>query len=173
MTKRLHAIAHESASGRGGRGRREFGNARLPLHDEAHGRVIAGAPGHLPRILELMHKGVGDGRLVARSKQEIFRDMRRGNCFLYEKGGSVVGMAFLVIYDKRMAELRSIYVEDGARSNGGGAALVKAVLRRGKKLGIDEIMLITKKENAPWFMDHGFGAEANNFRMALFAKAGG
>ncbi len=172
MTKRLHAIAHEPEARRGGRGRREFGNAQLPLHDETHGSVIAGTPKHLPRILELMHKGVSEGRLVARSKQEISRDMRMGNCFLYEKGGSVVGMAFLVVYDKRMAEVRSIYVEDGARSNGGGAALVKAVLRRGKDRGIDEIMLITKKENAAWFMGHGFGTEANNFRVALFAKAG-
>jgi N-acetylglutamate synthase-like GNAT family acetyltransferase len=117
-----------------------------------------------------MEKGKNEGMLKERSDADIRRDMHRGNCFLYEKEGLVVGMVFLVVYDKRLAEMRSVYVDDGQRRNGAGPALVRSALARGKELGIESVMIITKKENAAWFGQQGFCNEAHGFRVAMFAK---
>jgi len=165
-----HRLDAATRTGNGSFGRRTSGLP--PAHETiAHGTVVSGSARHLPDILRLMKEGAAEGLLVMRTRTEILKDIRRGNCFLYEKQGAVAGMAFLTVYDRRFAELRSLYVLREERSNGAGPSLVRSVSKRAAELGIAEVMVITTPDRTDWFRKHGFGTEAHGFKVAMFANA--
>ncbi len=114
----------------------------------------------------LMNGGEHAGELIPRSTAEILQDMREGNAFVYRQhaGDGIIGMGFLAVYSRRLAEVRNLYaIVENAES-----ALVGAVAARADELKINETMVISKNGNGSAFAEHGFLQELHGFRVALF-----
>jgi len=159
-----------TTEGCGGRRFKAEPAAEGPLGRKETG-IIMGVERHLTSVLALMKKGERQGWLVHRDVDELREDINKGNCFLYEAGGRIVGMVFLSIYSKRLAEVRSLYVEPGHRANGAGSALVAKAVEKAKERGINEVLAIAKKDKESWFRNQGFTQELHGFRIPLFLRA--
>lgn len=81
------------------------------------------------------------GLLLPRSLGEIYDNIR--DYFVYDRGGEIIGVCALHVCWEDLAEIRSLVVEEGARSKGIGGALVEACLREAKDLGIKRVFLLT------------------------------
>ncbi len=68
----------------------------------------------------------------------------------------IIGCAALVIYSKRLAEVRSLAVSKDAQGKGIATKLIKACLKEAKKQGVKEVLAITGALSL--FEKHGFGA---------------
>ena len=120
-------------------------------------------------IMGLMAKGVREGLLVRRTKADILDDIRDGDCFVFGDR-RIRGMVFLAVYSRKIAELRSLYVEEPLRSRGVGGMLVNAALERARQKKTMEVMTITNKAKERWFGKFGFRQELNDFRVAMFLR---
>lgn len=68
--------------------------------------------------------------LVAKVAAELVEkfDARSDVCFIADRGGEILGSAFVVRKDARTAKLRLVYVEQAARGTGLGKRLVEACM---------------------------------------------
>lgn len=162
MMKRLHAAAPGKAGTAAGRFRAE------PLHENVSVATLA----DIRPVMGLIAKGAAEGKLVPRSSGEVAADIRVGCGFTYRHGREIAGITFLSIYSGALAEVRSFYVAERHRENGAGRALMESALATARKLGIREVLAITKQDNEAWFAKFGF-AQRNGFQTALFRKRDG
>ncbi len=134
------------------------------------GTLRAASEKDIGQIVSLMKKGISEGMLVRRGKKEMEEDIKEGGCFVYEENKRIIGMVFLSVYSKKIAELRSLFVEKRHRGNDIGSLLVKKAVNKARKMKIKELMSITKARNEAWFKRLGFKDELHNFRIALFKR---
>lgn len=80
-------------------------------------------------IRDMLNSGVQEGALKPRKIRK--RNMR--NFVVAEEEGKIVGMASVVVYDRRLAEVRSVYVDPQHRGNGIAKELVTKVTERSVK----------------------------------------
>lgn len=124
------------------------------------------AIGDLPAIKELIERFVEDGILLPRTLQEL-EDLL-DTCFVAEIDGAMVGCAALDIYNRKLAEIRSLAVSPEAQGNGVGKMLVQACVELGRERGILEVMAISASEN--FFKSCGFDFTLPNLRKAFFIQ---
>lgn len=98
----------------------------------------------LESIERLVQKGVEEGVLLGRSKAELEQVL--SNFFVATIQNRIIGCVSLEQYTKRIAELRSIYVEKKYRNRGVAKTLIQKALDRAKTLGIREVITISDKE---------------------------
>lgn len=115
-------------------------------------------------IKRLLTQGVQEGVLKPRQKKELKKNL--GGFVVAEEQGQVVGMASVVVYDRRLAEVRSVYVDPLYRGNGLGKELVARVQEQTvTKLPSSTLFAIT---NAPQlFESDGFSTQQGE-RHILF-----
>jgi amino-acid N-acetyltransferase len=77
-----------------------------------------------------------------------------GDFLVAERGGTLVGVIGLEIYDDR-GLLRSAAVDAGERGTGVGAALVGALIETSRARGLKELVLLTTTADR-WFTRFGF-----------------
>ena len=70
------------------------------------------------QVKELIQLGVEEGTLQPRRKKDIKKAIKRGRIAVAEENGSLVGTAGIVVYDRRIAEVRSLYVTPNQRGKG-------------------------------------------------------
>lgn len=121
-------------------------------------------------IQKIISKGALEGKILNRTKKEIQLLIKQKDIFVAKKEGKIIGVIALDYYSKRFSELRTLFVLKEHRSNGTGALLVNALLKKAKEKKIKEIMTITTKETSEWFKKQGFGEEAHNLKVALFKE---
>jgi len=80
----------------------------------------------------MLGHGVTEGALKPRSRWDIARNLR--NFVVAENEGHIFGMASITIYDKRIAEIRSVYVSPAHRKNGTAKELIHKVMKKPKKV---------------------------------------
>src|SRR5438093_1613580 len=95
-------------------------------------------------IFDLITKGVKEGGLLSRSKDEIKRLI--DNFFVCKVNGKVLGCIGLDIYTPKIAELRSLFVLKENRREGIASKLIKKCLKEAKLKGIREVITISDKE---------------------------
>ena len=122
--------------------------------------------GDLPAIEALIERFVEDGILLPRTYQEL-EDLL-GNCFVAEIDGQMVGCAALDIYNRKLAEIRSLAVDPSAQGNGVGKLLVQACIDLAQEREVLEVMAISASED--FFKSCGFDFTLPNLRKAFFIQ---
>ena len=103
-------------------------------------------------IHALIAAHVDDGHLLPRERSEILARVHR--FVVAVDGPSVVGCADLAPLSRRVAEVRSLVVDEEARSLGAGRALVDELIRRATAAGFDTLCAFTHA--ARYFVHLGF-----------------
>lgn len=120
----------------------------------------------LPAIEALIERFVEDGILLPRTFQEL-EDLL-GNFFVAEVNGQMLGCAALDIYNRKLAEIRSLAVAPEAQGKGAGKLLVEACIDLAQEREILEVMAISASEN--FFKSCGFDFTLPNLRKAFFIQ---
>ena len=103
-------------------------------------------------IHRLVSEHLTEGRLLPRSRDEIAS--RIGRFLVAVAHGGVVGCADLAPLSRRVAEVRSLVVDHGARSCGIGRQLVKELERRALVSGFETLTAFTHTPG--YFVQLGF-----------------
>lgn len=107
---------------------------------------------------------VDQKRILPRTIDEL-RDLLP-HAFLAELDGRVVGFAALEIYSRKLAEIRSLAVDDSQRGKGIGRSLVDACLERARERNVFEVMVVTSED--AFFQRCGFHYTLPGEKRALF-----
>ncbi|MDU0114609.1 argininosuccinate lyase [Psychrosphaera aquimarina] len=92
-------------------------------------------------IFELVNEWAAKGEILPRSQDNIIHDIQ--NFVVAEIGGKVVGCASLYIYEKSLAEIRSIVVQEEFQRQGQGIALVQYLLEFAHQMELKDIIVLT------------------------------
>ena len=91
---------------------------------------------------ELVSSEVKDGIILNRTEDEVATNIR--SYVLAKDEGKIVGYAALHIHSRRLAEIRSLIVEEAYRGQNIGHELVEFTLNEAKALGVEEdVMVLT------------------------------
>jgi argininosuccinate lyase/amino-acid N-acetyltransferase len=104
-------------------------------------------------IFELVNYWANKGEILPRSQDNIIHDIQ--NFVVASVGGKVVGCASLYIYEKCLAEIRSIVVEEDTHQQGQGVALVQYLLEFAHQMELKDIIVLTYIPT--YFEKLGFG----------------
>jgi amino-acid N-acetyltransferase len=117
-------------------------------------------------IAELIGPFVQGGTLLPRTATEI-RDLIPTG-FVAEAEGKIVGFTALEIYSPKLAEIRSLAVDEGQQRLGLGRLLVAACVELARKRNILEVMVVTSSEE--FFQSCGFDFTLPGEKKALFIQ---
>ncbi len=106
----------------------------------------------LNKILKLLKYGATSGKVLTRSKPDILQNIN--NFFVCVEKNQVIGCVSLEVYSPKLAEVRSLVVDESHQRKGIGSLLVRACLLEAKKQGIFEVLAITDKDQ--FFKGLGF-----------------
>ena len=93
------------------------------------------------KIHQLVDFWAGKGEILPRSYENIIHDVQ--NFVVAEVEGEVVGCASLYIYQKGLAEIRSVVVDQGFHRQGQGKALVQYLLEFANQMELQEVIALT------------------------------
>lgn len=117
-------------------------------------------------INALIERYVTDGILLPRTFREL-EDLLE-SYFVAMIDGQLAGCAALDIYNRKLAEIRSLAVAPEAQGYGVGKLLVQACVDLAHERGILEVMAISSKED--FFRSCGFDFTLPNLRKAFFIQ---
>ena len=120
----------------------------------------------IPGLEELIEPFVDQGRLLERTYDEL--ELLLANFFVAELDGRIVGCAALEIYNKKLAEVRSLAVAKDQQGKGIGQRLIKACIKRARAKRVLEVMAITSAEK--FFQTCGFDYTLPGEKKALFLQ---
>jgi amino-acid N-acetyltransferase len=120
----------------------------------------------LTAVESLICRFVQGGKLLPRTFQEL--ESLVDNLFVAEIDGEIVGCAALDIYNRKLAEIRSLAVAPQTQGSGLGKKLVQACVDLAESQGIFEVMAISSSED--FFKACGFDFTLPNERKAFFLQ---
>ena len=94
---------------------------------------------------KLVEPQVEAGIILTRSDNEISTNIR--SYTLAFEGDILAGFVALHIHTARLAEIRSLIVDDAYRGEGIGTMLVKKAVGEAKNLGLEEVLALTYKQS--------------------------
>ncbi len=116
-------------------------------------------------IKKLIDWAAAHGKVLSRDEEELTQVIN--NFFVYIKNDDIIGCCSLEVYNKKLAEIRSLVVDENYRNQGIGKKLVDACLQKAHDLKIYEILTITDKDI--FFEKMGFN-KCLNGQWALFLR---
>lgn len=116
-------------------------------------------------IYKLITNAARDQKILPRTREDI-GDVIDG-FFVAVANNKIVGCCAIEVYNKKLAELRSLAVAPVFQRMGIGKMLVDACVESAKEQGVYEILTITDKD--VFFEKAGFG-KCLNGQWALFMK---
>ncbi|MGS2722187.1 argininosuccinate lyase [Porticoccus sp. GXU_MW_L64] len=105
------------------------------------------------KIHRLVDYWAGQGEILPRSQENIIHDVQ--NFVVAEINGEVVGCASLYIYQKGLAEIRSVVVDKEFHRQGQGKALVQYLLEFANQMELKTVIVLTYIPS--YFSALGFG----------------
>jgi amino-acid N-acetyltransferase len=96
--------------------------------------------GDIPAMQTLVAEKVKDGTILNRSEDEVATNIR--SYVLAKDGEKVVGYTALHIHSPRLAEIRSLIVDEAYRGQHIGKRMVEFTLEEAKALGVGEDVLV-------------------------------
>jgi len=94
----------------------------------------------IPAMQALVTGEVKDGIILNRSEDEVATNIR--SYVLAKDDGKLVGYTALHIHSKRLAEIRSLIVDEAYRGQSIGKRMVEFTLEEAKTLGVEEDVLV-------------------------------
>lgn len=104
------------------------------------------------RIHALVNFWAEKGEILPRQPENIIHDIQ--NFVVAEINGQVVGCASLYIYEKNLAEIRSLVIDETFQRQGQGQALVQYLLEFANQMELQDILVLTYIPQ--YFEDLGF-----------------
>lgn len=101
---------------------------------------------------DLVKNEVDRGVILFRSPDEMATTIRSYTLALCD--GKIVGFAALHIHNLKLAEIRSLIIDENFRGQKIGANLIKTMLEEGRALGVLEVLALTYR--AEFFKKLGF-----------------
>lgn len=123
-------------------------------------------PEDINTLAALIREFVDEGKLLPRTLDELEELM--DSFFVAELDGELLGCAALEIYNKKLAEIRSLAVSRRAQGHGVGRKLVQACVDRAKERDIFEVMAISASDE--FFRAVGFDYTLPRLRKAYFLQ---
>ncbi len=99
---------------------------------------------HVQQMQGLVQPYVDDGTILMRSADEISTNIR--SYTLAFDDDVLIGFSALHIHTVKLAEIRSLIVNDNYRDRGVGKELVALCLHEGELLGLKEVLVLTYKQ---------------------------
>ncbi|HIP28976.1 MAG TPA: N-acetyltransferase [Sulfurovum sp.] len=94
----------------------------------------------IPQMQALVTNEVKDGIILNRTDDEVSTNIR--SYVLAKENDKIVGYAALHVHSKRLAEVRSLIVDEKYRAKNIGESIVKFTLKEAKELGVKEDVLV-------------------------------
>ncbi len=126
------------AGGEEGTGGKGFGIPPGPAILQ-FGMIRSARPEDIPAILDLIQ--THSDHLLERSREEV--EALLPTFWVAEIDGEIVGCCCLEIYSRKIAEVRSLVVKEGARRRGLGRGLVLEAVAEARRREIAEILTVT------------------------------
>ena len=101
---------------------------------------------------ELVKNEVDKGIILFRSADEMATTIR--SYTLATCDNKILGFAALHIHNPKLAEIRSLIIDENSRGKKIGANLIKTMLEEGRLLGVSEVLALTYR--AEFFKKLGF-----------------
>lgn len=120
----------------------------------------------IPTLANFIMTFVGEGTLLPRTIDELEELFE--NFFVADMDGEIVGCAALEIYNRKLAEIRSLAVSEKARNQGVGKRLVQACVELAQERNIFEVMAISASDG--FFQACGFDYTLPRLRKAFFMQ---
>ena len=105
------------------------------------------------------------GKILRRSISDIRRSIR--HFWVVEDVGRLVACCSIEVYNRKLAEIRSLVVETSREKKGLATGLIHHCLEEAKKKKIYEVLAITDRENL--FKRQGFSEQLHG-QKALFLR---
>ena len=94
----------------------------------------------IPAMLELVKSEIKDGTILNRTEDEVATNIR--SYVLAKEGNKIVGYTALHIHSQRLAEIRSLIVDENYRGLSIGKRMVEFTLDEAKILKVKEDVLV-------------------------------
>ncbi len=94
----------------------------------------------IPAMQALVVSEVKDGIILNRTEDEVATNIR--SYVLAKDGDKLVGYTALHIHSKRLAEIRSLIVDEAYRGQNVGQRMVRYTLEEAKDIGVEEDVLV-------------------------------
>lgn len=94
----------------------------------------------IPAMQALVVTEVKDGIILNRTEDEVATNIR--SYVLAKDGDRLVGYTALHIHSKRLAEIRSLIVDEAYRGQKVGQRMVEFTLNEAKEIGVEEDVLV-------------------------------
>ena len=94
----------------------------------------------IPAMQALVSSEVKDGIILNRTEDEVATNIR--SYVLAKEGENLLGYTALHIHSKRLAEIRSLIVDEAYRGQKVGQRLVEFTLKEARVLGVEEDVLV-------------------------------
>lgn len=94
----------------------------------------------IPAMQALVDSEVKDGIILNRTEDEVATNIR--SYVLAKEGEKLVGYTALHIHSRRLAEIRSLIVDEAYRGRNIGQRMVQFTLEEAKNLGVEEDVLV-------------------------------
>jgi amino-acid N-acetyltransferase len=95
----------------------------------------------IPQMLALVAEEVKSGVILDRSADEIATNIR--SYVLAKEEEKLVGYTALHIHSPRLAEVRSLIVDEAFRGRSVGKQMVQFALKEARELGLEEVLVLT------------------------------
>ena len=95
----------------------------------------------IPSMLDLVVNEVKSGVILDRSADEIATNIR--SYVLVKEGEKLVGYTALHVHSPRLAEMRSLIVDEAFRGQSVGKKMVQFIIDEAQDLGLEEILVLT------------------------------
>lgn len=119
----------------------------------------------IPAIYSLILSATMRGKILKRPKSDLKKTLR--HFWVMEEDKKVVACCALEIYNRKLAEIRSLVVAPSQEGKGLGSRLIEQCIREAKRKRNYEVLVITDRENI--FKRLGF-AEQLHGQKALFLR---
>jgi amino-acid N-acetyltransferase len=119
----------------------------------------------LPAIHSLILSATKRGKILKRSIQDITKNLK--HFWVIEEDCRVIACCSVEIYNKKLAEIRSLVVDHGHEKKGMATCLIEKSIQEAKRRKIYEVLAITDRENL--FKRQGFSEQLHG-QKALFLR---